>query len=108
MNFTTIAPIPPLAPLAKIEPLEIKSGSDPGKVTPNKSEFSQFLSNAIREVDALQKSADVASVRLATGQGEDLAAVMIALEKASLSLSLLVSVRDKAVEAYQQITRMTM
>ena len=104
MEFVTITPIEPLAPLKPMEKLPA-FGAESWQ--PNAgSDFGKFLMDAVRQVDALQKQADVASVKLAIGQGEDLAAAMIAMEKASLSLSLLVTARDRAIDAYNQIARM--
>jgi len=70
------------------------------------SDFSQFLTEALKQVDALQKNAETASIALATGQVQDLHTVMVALEKASLSLALTVEVRNKALDAYHEMMRM--
>jgi flagellar hook-basal body complex protein FliE len=105
----SIAPIMPLGPLNAITPLSletspnINSGAGAHKAGPD---FSQFLRDALSQVDALQKNADAASLQLAAGQVDDLSSVMVALEKASLSLSLTVATRDKVLDAYNQIMRM--
>jgi len=72
------------------------------------TDFMDFLNNELQKVDAMQKNADVASIALATGKTEDIHTVMIALEKASLSLGLTVEVRNKVLDAYNQIMRMQM
>ncbi|WP_425806947.1 flagellar hook-basal body complex protein FliE [Desulfitobacterium sp. Sab5] len=72
------------------------------------SDFGQFLSDALNQVDALQKTADAASIGLATGQIQDIHTVMIALQKASLSLNMTVEARNKVLDAYQEIMRMQM
>lgn len=115
MDISGITPIVPLGPLTALKPLDIEAlpdlntaaitGQQSGQ---NGGNFSKFLTDAIKQVDALQKEGEVASVQLTTGQGEDLASVMVALEKASLSLSLLVTARDRAIDAYNQIIRMQM
>ena len=109
-----ISAIPPLNPvflnsLSPIQGIEQK-GSAPnlsgnGAVKAS-TDFSQFLSEALQQVDTLQKNADAASVGLATGQIQDLHTAMVALEKASLSLSMTVEVRNKVLDAYHEITRM--
>lgn len=68
--------------------------------------FDQMLANAIQRVEQQQTAAEDAAVRLAAGQVDDLAEVVIAAEKASLTLGLAVQVRNKALEAYQEIMRM--
>lgn len=70
------------------------------------SDFGQFLTDALNQVDALQKNADAASVGLATGQIQDIHTVMIALQKASLSLNLTVETRNKLLDAYSEVMRM--
>lgn len=72
----------------------------------NEGDFSKFLTDALFQVDALQKKADVATIELATGQVQDLSEVMVALEKASLSMSMAVATRDKMIDAYNQVIRM--
>lgn len=96
MIISGIAPIMPLGP-------NISSGDGTQKTG---ADFSKFLTEALNQVEALQKNADVASLQLATGQVDDLSSVMVALEKASLSLSLTVATRDKVLDAYNQIIRM--
>lgn len=107
MNFTTIAPIVPISSINSIAPLDSLANLDGREgVSQKRPEFAQFLVDAIKQVDGLQKNAEVASVQLALGQGDDLSSAMVALEKASLSLTLMVSARDKAIDAYNQIARM--
>jgi|SRR5680860_690003 len=109
MSISAIVPIMPLGPLNQITPtsLETLSNISSGEGTAKSGpDFTKFLTDALGQVDALQKNADAASLQLATGQVEDMSSVMVAIEKASLSLSLAVATRDKVLEAYNQITRM--
>lgn len=69
-------------------------------------DFAQYMKTAIQQVEQDQKDADMAGVRLATGQVKDISEVMIASSKAGLSLGLAVQVRNKVLEAYQEIMRM--
>ncbi|MHB8073715.1 flagellar hook-basal body complex protein FliE [Desulfosporosinus fructosivorans] len=107
MSITAIAPIipllSPLTPISAENSLNISLDGSAQKAGPD---FSKFLTDALGQVDALQKNADAASLQLATGQVDDLSSVMVALEKASLSLSLTVATRDKVLDAYNQIMRM--
>jgi len=105
----SIAPIIPLGIINAITPTGLES--TPGVSSKDgtqkvAADFSKFLSDALNQVDALQTKGDAASLALATGQVQDLSEVMVALEKASLSLSLTVSARDKVLDAYNQIMRM--
>ncbi len=69
-------------------------------------DFGAFLQNAIKEVDRLQHDADRAVEALNSGQAKNLHEVMIAMEKADISLRLMVQMRNKVLEAYQEIMRM--
>ena len=79
-----------------------------GAADENLPSFSDMLSAAIRDVNGLQKAAEAKNVDLAAGRVEDLSEVMIAAQKAALALQLTVQVRNKVVEAYQEIIRMQM
>ena len=106
-----IAPIIPLGAMTPITPISLESApnlSSGEGAQKAGTDFSKFLNDALSQVNALQANAEAASLQLATGQVQDMSTVMIALEKASLSLSLTVSVRDKAIDAYNQIMRMQM
>ncbi len=67
--------------------------------------FADALGNAIGTVDALQNDSDAESQKLAMGGG-NLHEVALALEKADIGLRVLTKVRNKVVEAYQEVMRM--
>ena len=69
-------------------------------------DFSKLLGDMVGKVSDLQNSADKSIQSLATGESKGLHEVMIAVEKASISFQMLTQVRNKAVEAYQEIMRM--
>ncbi len=75
--------------------------------TENKSEgFGDIFKQALQDVNAAQKESDMKTRQLVTGEVNDVSEVMIAAQKASLSLDLTVQVRNKVVEAYQEVMRM--
>jgi len=74
----------------------------------SKGTFVRMLEASIEEVNRLQKEADEAIENLATGKIKDIAQVMIKAEKANITLQFLIQVRNKAIEAYHEIMRMTM
>ncbi len=74
--------------------------------TPGASSFGDLFKEAVLRLDQLQKEADGAAVDLATGGSVDIHDVMIAFQKADLGMQLAVQVRNKLVEAYQEIMRM--
>lgn len=68
--------------------------------------FGDIFKKALNEVNTLQKESDQLTNKLVTGEVNDISEVMIAAQKANLSLQLTIQVRNKAVEAYQEIMRM--
>lgn len=68
--------------------------------------FGQFLSEAINDVNTLQNNAEKASMDLAAGKIQDVSQAVIAAEKASIALQLTMQVRNKVVDAYQEVMRM--
>lgn len=68
--------------------------------------FADTLTDAIGSVNALQKTADVKAQELATGRTDNIAEVMIASEKADIALRLMMQVRNKIIDAYQEIMKM--
>ncbi len=68
--------------------------------------FSEALKNSMNDVNSIQKESDLATTKLANGQIDDLHQVMITAQKASISLQATVEIRNKAIEAYQEIMRM--
>ena len=67
--------------------------------------FGQFLTEALSDVNSLQQNAGHMVQKFATGGQMDVHQVMIALEQASTAMALTVQVRNKLVDAYQEIMR---
>ena len=70
------------------------------------SEFYHTLESTIDKVQDLQSSAEQQVSDVLQGKGKDLHAALIAVEKADLSFQLMMQVRNKIVQAYQEISRM--
>lgn len=68
--------------------------------------FSQLLKQSIDEVNSMQIKSDDMTAALAGGKNVELQDVMIAAEKASVTLLTTIEIRNKAVEAYQEMMRM--
>lgn len=69
-------------------------------------QFAEVLNQAMTRVEQDMGAANEATVRLVTGESTDIAQVMILSERANLSLGMAVQVRNKLLEAYQEIMRM--
>jgi flagellar hook-basal body complex protein FliE len=73
---------------------------------PPKTEFSSYLKEAVGEANQLQQMADKAIQQLVADGKGDLQDTMVALEKADVSFRFMMQVRNKVLEAYQEIIRM--
>jgi flagellar hook-basal body complex protein FliE len=70
------------------------------------SAFGDILKDAISTVNDLQKQSDQEIQKLMTGESQDLHNTVIAMQKADLSFQMMMQVRNKIVQAYQEIMRM--
>ena len=71
-----------------------------------KNDFGSYLKDALGEVHELQGKASEA-IQQMVGEGKgDLQDTMIALEKADVSFRLMMQIRNKVLDAYQEIMRM--
>ena len=71
-----------------------------------KSDFGTHLKSALGEVNDLQQQANQ-TIQQMVGEGKgDLQETMIALERADVSFRLMMQIRNKVLEAYQEIMRM--
>ena len=68
--------------------------------------FHEFLTDSLGEVNGLIKEAERLNMELAAGRITDVSEVVIASEKAGIATQLTMQVRNRAVEAYQEIMRM--
>ena len=94
-----------LAKLSKIkkqEAIDAHVSSKSGNVS-----FEELLSSSMKQVNALQLEADVMVKKLATGDVEDISEVVLASSRAEIALRMFMEIRNKLVDAYQQLSRMS-
>src|ERR671934_541936 len=94
-----IAPIPGNIPL--ITPSKVAATTSPGDGV-----FRSLLEQSISTVEAQRTAAQQSVDRFLSGEGEELHQVAMATQKAELSLEMFLQVRNKVVQAYQEIMRM--
>ena len=68
--------------------------------------FTDTLTKAIGNVNQLQKESDKKMQDLAAGRTDNIQEVMVATEKADIALRLMMQVRNKIIDAYQEIMKM--
>lgn len=85
---------------------KVTGASEPSSPQKNALEsFSGILDKSIGAVNNLQQSADSAIQQFVAGK-MDIHDVMIEVEKASVAMQLTVQLRNKVLEAYQEVMRM--
>lgn len=82
--------------------------ADPVAALPGETlnSFGDILKNSLNQVNQLQLEAQKAAQTYAVGGPIELHQVMIATERAELSLELTMQIRNKLLQAYQEISRM--
>jgi flagellar hook-basal body complex protein FliE len=77
------------------------------KINSNKSgvDFESMLKNELEETNKVMKDAEKAEVDIATGSVKDLAKANIAIEKADMKMQMMLEVRNKAINAYKELSK---
>ncbi|MBN1293082.1 MAG: flagellar hook-basal body complex protein FliE [Candidatus Latescibacteria bacterium] len=76
------------------------------KVSKDGQTFSATLEKFVNDVNSLQLKMDESIEKMATGEIEDIHKAMIAVEEANTAMEFMLEIRNKIVEAYQEIMRM--
>jgi flagellar hook-basal body complex protein FliE len=100
-----IAGFAPIMPIAPIGAPAASAGSDATSGAAAGGSFSQVLSNALSSVEGAQASADAVSQMAAIGKADPID-VLTATTEAQLMVQTATVVRNRAVEAFNEIMRM--
>jgi flagellar hook-basal body complex protein FliE len=102
INPMTFNPVPPSQTIKPIAANSAKDQTTPAEMTKS---FSDFLKNAIDGVGDQEKNVHAMNDQYLLGN-VDISQVMVATQQAELGLQLTSQIRNKVVEAYQEIMRM--
>jgi len=69
--------------------------------------FGDMLKDSIMAADKLNKTSDAAIASFTTGEHQNIHETMIAIEQSSITTGLLLEIRNKVVQAYQEVMKMT-
>ncbi len=86
----------------KISPMQ-----ESNEVAPN-ADFQSLLTDAIGQADALAQVSAAGNEALLAGEVDDIAQIMIDGTKSELALNLVIEVRNKVVDAYNEVMRMSL
>ena len=97
----SISPIGSGAGIAPIQTPEISGAKPSGSAS-----FQDALSNAIQQVEQYRADANASVQTYLAGEGEDLHKVALKTQEAELAFEMFLQVRNKVVQAYQEVMRM--
>ncbi len=92
----------------EMTPVQMRAHSHLGetKVDEPVKSFGEFLTDALKQTNELQLESDRLNAALAAGRIEDVSQVVVAAQKAEISVQLALQLRNRAVSAYQEMMRM--
>ena len=90
--------------LSPLTPSLPSSGGASGR--PAGADFGSALKQAVGALGDLSSKADASSLAMAKGEPVDIHEVMLNTEQASLGFSMALQVRNKLIDAYQEVMRM--
>ena len=94
--------------IANITPLTLPQLT-PGKSAASQgADFQKILTGAINQVESLNNNATESVQKFLRGDNEELHSTILATQKAELAFQLGLQVRNKVVDAYQEIMKMQM
>lgn len=82
------------------------AGSGSQRVDPNAPSFKDVLMENIKQVNSLQQEATTAIEDLQTGNRNDVEGVLLATQKADTAFKMLVGLRNKVQQAYEEIKQL--
>jgi len=97
----------PIAGLGLVPPPAGAPQASPASATaPSGKSFQSVLMDSLNEVNRLQTEADKGVQQVLTGETENVAEVLAAVNKAGIAFDLLMEVRNKLVDSYKGIQQM--
>ena len=102
--MNTIVPISKIDSLEELQSLKETSASSKQETAP----FLSIFETAVNNVKQTQADYDNEVYKMATGNSDNLHDITIASSKASLSVDLLVQMRNKVLDAYNEIMQMSL
>jgi flagellar hook-basal body complex protein FliE len=91
----------------------ISAPTPPGSIRPageasSSREFQDIFTGAIGQVESMRQNASTTVQKFLSGEGEDIHTVALAMQQADLAFEMFQQVRNKVVNAYQEVMKMQM
>jgi flagellar hook-basal body complex protein FliE len=95
-----------IPPIGSIRPVPLSEPAAPVSGQQKPGEFGALLDKAISQVEQSRTIANEKAQNLLSGKPEELHSVVLAVQRAQLEFELFLEVRNKVVQAYQEVMRM--
>ena len=93
----------PLGLISNTGPVRPEPPTPPSSQPTPTTDFKDVLMDQINEVNALQNDAETAIEDLVSGRRDDVDAVLIAKQKSDIAFQMLLQMRNKMMDAYEEI-----
>jgi len=90
----------------EIEAPGVAQNTPPIKLQPGQASFQDMFNGFLKDVNEMQNKADQSVQKMMSGEIKDVHQVMLAVGEAKVAFNLLLEIRNKTMEAYQEILRM--
>jgi flagellar hook-basal body complex protein FliE len=98
-----INPINSIGPAGEVDALnKIRQAAGSSKGVPS---FKETLGSFLNDVNGLQKKADESIQKMASGEINDVHQVMSSVEEANVAFNMMMEIRNKVMDAYQEVMR---
>ena len=94
--------LPSIAP----HDLGLKTGNEDQKLAVDSGSINRTFEKLLQDVNQQQLNAEAKQIELMVTENKDIHGTMLALEKADLSMRLMLQIRNKLVSAYEEVMRM--
>ena len=93
-------------PISSITPVALPSIAPAAGAAQPSGEFGNILSTAMNSIQSLQSNAADSVQKFLSGENEELHSTVLATQKADMAFQLGLQVRNKVVDAYQEVMKM--
>ena len=84
----------------------LKTGNEDQKSVVDSGSINRTFEKLLQDVNQQQRNAEAKQIELMVTENKDIHGTMLALEKADLSMRLMLQIRNKLVSAYEEVMRM--
>jgi flagellar hook-basal body complex protein FliE len=95
-----------MSPISSISGISLPGSISPPVVNRDSSGFGKVLEGAINSLDSLQRNESQTIQQYLTGENEDLHTTALATQRAEIAFELGLQIRNKVVNAYQEVMKM--